>query len=201
MKQESWRQAIASFKLEAEALEMTADAIGRDDFEKAVGALCGAQRIAASGCGHTGIACAHFAHSMCCIEKPARFIPPSEGVHGASGFIQAGDVIVLASRGGKTAELLPLLRIAKKKKATVIAVTQNLSSPLAAESDIVLPMQLARESDKFDSQGTCSFVALCGVFDALQVALIEETGFEIAQFAISHPGGAVGQRLNELEDA
>jgi D-arabinose 5-phosphate isomerase GutQ len=113
------------------------------------------------------------------------------------GFIQEGDVVVLASRGGKTAELLPILKISKTKKATVIGVTENLESPLAQQSDIVIPMKIEKESDKYNSQGTSSFVALAAIFDALQVALIEETGYVNEQFALIHPGGAVGERLNK----
>jgi D-arabinose 5-phosphate isomerase GutQ len=53
-----------------------------------------------------------------------------------------------------------------------------------------------RETDKYNSQGTTSFVVLSAIFDALQTALIEETGFKNDQFAVIHPGGAVGDRLN-----
>jgi D-arabinose 5-phosphate isomerase GutQ len=162
-----------------------------------VDVLACAPRIACSGCGHSGIACAHFAHSLCCIERPARFLSPSEAVHGATGFLQKGDVLVLASRGGKTEELLPIGRIAKAKGATVIAVTEDLQSPLAAGADIVLAMRVTRECDKFNCQGTTSFVVLSAVFDALQTALIEEMDYQNEKFAVVHPGGAVGKRLNQ----
>ena len=104
--------------------------------------------------------------------------------------------MLLASRGGKTAELLPILDICKKKGATVIAVTENMSSPLAEGADIVLPMSVTRETDRYNSQGTTSFTVLSVLFDALQAALIEVTGYQNEQFALIHPGGAVGERLN-----
>jgi len=133
---------------------------------------------------------------MCCIERPARFLSPSEATHGASGFLQPGDVILFASRGGKTAELLPILDIAKKKRAVVIAVTENEMSPLAERADIVLKMAVTRETDRFNSQGTTSFTVLSVLFHALQAALIERTGYQNEQFRLIHPGGAVGERLN-----
>ena len=83
------------------------------------------------------------------------------------------------------------------KKVTVIGVTENLSSPLAAMSDIVLPMKVTTETDRYNSQGTSSFTALAAVFDALQTAVLEETGYRNEQFALIHPGGAVGKRLNQ----
>ena len=121
---------------------------------------------------------------------------PAEAVHGASGFLKEGDALVWASRGGKTDELFFILDICRTKKVTVIGVTENLSSPLAAKSHIVLPMKVTSETDRYNSQGTSSFIALAAVFDALQTAVIEETGYQNEQFALIHPGGAVGKRLN-----
>ena len=191
---EAARQA---FLTEAECLRETADRIDWDSFRAAVDVLAMAERIGASGCGHSGIACQHFAHLMCCIERPARFISPSEAVHGGMGFVQKGDVMLLASRGGKTAELLPIMEICRKKGVTVIAVTQNRESELALGADIVLYMHVTQEVDPFNTQGTTSNTALNAQFDALQAALIQKTDYKVDKFALVHPGGAVGARLNE----
>ena len=197
MKDVCLRRAEEAFEIEAECLSEGFGFLDTIEFARAVDVLAQAQRIASCGCGHSGIACQHFSHLMCCIERPSRFISPAEAVHGATGFIQKGDVIVLASRGGKTQELLPVLRICKEKGATVIAVTENMESPLAKDSDIVLAMHVNRETDKYNCQGTTSFTAMSIIFDALQSALIEETGFQNEQFARIHPAGAVGARLNK----
>lgn len=195
MKPEAWKQAVSAFTIEADALTRMPDYLDRKAFSQAVDALARAPRIAASGCGHTGIACQHFAHLMCCIDRPARFISPAEAMHGASGFIQAGDVVLLASRGGKTAELLPFLDISRKRGTIIITVTENMDSPLARGSDVVLRMYVTREVDKYNAQGTTSFIITCALFDALQAALIEETGYQLETFAVIHPHGAVGERL------
>ncbi len=188
--------AQAAFSIEAESIRKMAAYFDEDAYTKAVDLLAQAPRIAASGCGHSGILCQHFAHLMCCIERPARFISPAEAVHGASGYLQQGDVMVFASRGGKTKELLPILDICKAKGVQVITITENLESPLAAGSDVVLKQYVERETDKYNAQGTTSSSALCVIFHALQAALIEQTGYQEAQFALIHPGGAVGERLN-----
>ncbi|MBO4791521.1 MAG: SIS domain-containing protein, partial [Clostridia bacterium] len=103
------RTAYAAFDIEAGSLAATAAALDAAEFEKAVIALASAERIGASGCGHSGIACRHFAHLMCCIGRPARFLSPSEALHGGMGFFKPGDVFVWASRGGKTDELFPIV--------------------------------------------------------------------------------------------
>ena len=201
MKTGSWDQLRNAFKIEAEAAGLMGDFVkdNKAHFDKAVAVLADAPRIGASGCGHTGIACRHFAHLMCCIERPARFISPAEAVHGAAGFLQKNDVMLLASRGGKTAELMPIIKICKQRGVVVIGLTENASSPLAAEADIFLPIKITRETDKYNTQGTTSFIVMCAVFDALQAALIEETGFKNETFALIHPGGAVGERLKEKQ--
>ena len=197
MKAEALQQAKEAYKIEMECIREELDFFDEEQFSRAVEALAKAPRIGAAGCGHSGIICQHFAHLMCCIERPARFISPAEAVHGATGFLQEGDVMVFASRGGKTKELLPIVDICKAKGVTIISVTENMESPRAQQADIVLKQHVNRETDKYNSQGTTSTTALCVIFHALQTALIEETGYRNEQFALIHPGRAVGERLNK----
>ena len=189
-------QAYDAFKIEADSILETAKVIDREQMRLAVEALSKAERIAAAGCGHSGIACRHFCHLMCCIERPARFISPADAVHGALGYMKKGDVMVLVSRGGKTDELLTILEVCKTKGAIVIGVTENLDSPLGTEADIVLAMKVTKECDKYNCQGTTSFAVTNAIFDALQAAVLEYTGYQKMDFALIHPGGAVGKRLN-----
>ena len=191
------KTAYDAFKSESESILEPAKVLDPKEFEKAVEVLAKAERIAAAGCGHSGIACQHFAHLMCCIERPARFISPAEAVHGATGYLQKGDVILLVSRGGKTDELMPIADICKNKGVTVVGVMENTQSPLAEKSDIILAMKVTRECDKYNCQGTTSFAVTNAIFDALQTAVLEYTDFKNEKFAVIHPGGAVGKRLND----
>ena len=145
--------AKKAYDIEEECIKEAKEYFDKEAFSKAVELLKNAERIGTAGCGHSGIACQHFAHLMCCIERPARFIAPSEAVHGGSGYLQKGDVMLFASRGGKTAELMPILDICKKKGVKVITVTENLDSPLAKEADVVLKQYVNRETDKHNMQG------------------------------------------------
>lgn len=191
------KAALAAYDIEAECIANMKDYFDKEQFSKAVELLSKAERIGAAGCGHSGIACQHFAHLMCCIERPARFISPAEAVHGATGYLQKGDVMVFASRGGSTKELFPILDICKAKGVSVITFTENLESPLAKGADVVIKQYVNRETDKYNMQGTTSTTALIMLFHALQTAIIEETDYQKEQFALIHPGGAVGERLNK----
>ena len=197
MKKETLEMAKKAYATESECIREMAEHFDEEAFGKAVKMLTDAPRIGASGCGHSGIMCRHFAHLMCCIEQPAKFISPAEAVHGGTGFLQKGDVMLLASRGGKTAELLPIMDICRKKGVGIITVTENTESPLAKGADVVLKQHVNRETDRYNCQGTTSTTALAVIFHVLQTMIIEETDFKNEKFAVIHPGGAVGERLNK----
>ena len=195
--QEALNQAKQAYDIEAACITEMKNYLDEEQFSAAVELLSKAPKIGAAGSGHSGILCQHFCHLMCCIERPARFISPAEAVHGATGYLQAGDVMVFASRGGTTKELLPIVDICKAKGVKIITITENLESPLAVAADVVIKQYVNRETDKWNAQGTTSSTALCMLFHALQAAIIEETGYQAEQFALIHPGGAVGERLNK----
>ena len=71
-----------------------------------------------------------------------------------------------------------------------------MSSPLAEKAQIVVPLKIEKESDKYNTMATASFMATVALFDAMLVAVMEETGYALEQFSLIHPGGAVGKRLN-----
>ena len=194
---QSIKMAKEAYRIESECIANMAEYFDEEAYAAAIELLKNAERIGTSGCGHSGIICQHFSHLLCCIEQPSRFISPAEGPHGATGFLQKGDVMVLASRGGKTKELLTLVDICKKKDIKIITITENLDSPLATEADVVLKQYVNRETDKYNCQGTTSSTSLAVIFHVLQTMLIEETGFLNEQFAVVHPHGAVGERLNK----
>ena len=198
MLSENAKNAIyGAFDIESECIKEMKNYVNDNEFAKAVELLSNAVRIGAAGSGHSGIACQHFCHLMCCVERPARFISPAEAVHGATGYLQKDDVMVFASRGGKTKELLPIIDICKAKGVKIISITENMESPLAVNADAVIKQYVNRETDKYNSQGTTSSTALAVIFHVLQTALIEETGYKNEQFALIHPNGAVGERLNK----
>ena len=126
MQKETLDRVKEAYKIEAECIETMLDYLDEKEFAKAVELLKNAVRIGTCGCGHSGIICQHLAHLLCCIEQPARFISPAEAVHGATGFLQEGDVMVFASRGGKTKELLPIIDICKAKGVKIISITENI---------------------------------------------------------------------------
>lgn len=196
-KEEVIKRAKESINIEAKAIADINSYLDEDSFYEAVKALAAAPRITTCASGSSGIAAKKFAHSLCCIERGAQFLSPAEAVHGGMGCMKKGDVVVMVSRGGKTAELLPIIDVCNKKGVTLIGVTENLNSILAQKSQIVVPMKIERESDCLGTMATTSYVVTIALFDAMLNALMVMTDYTLEQFALIHPGGAVGQKLNK----
>ena len=185
-----------SLLAEKRALELLHRDFDEIAFAKALALLKASSLTVLSACGSSGFTTKKFAHSLCCIECPAKFVPPSEAVHGGMGALQEGNVLILVTKGGRTEELMPLAAIAKRKNARLIVVTAHPERELGKLADVVLRLPDTPESDRFDVMSTASFVATVGIFDALMMGLMEEKGYTLAEFGLIHPGGAVGKMIN-----
>lgn len=188
--------AKESLRIESKAISDIIAYLDADSFYEAVKTLSACPKIITCASGSSGIAAKKFAHSLCCIERNAQFLSPAEAIHGGMGCMKEGDAVVMVSRGGRTAELLPIIEVCNKKEVVLIGVTENLESPLAKASQIVIPMKIERESDPLNIMATSSYVVTIAIFDALLAAVMEETDYKLEQFALIHPGGAVGKKLN-----
>ena len=196
-KEEIIRKAKKSIGIESKAVADIIDYLDEDRFYEAVKVLSNCPKIITCASGSSGIAAKKFAHSLCCIERNAQFLSPAEAIHGGMGCMKKGDAVVMVSRGGKTAELLPIIDVCNQKEVILIGITENMDSPLARQSQIVIPLRIERESDPLNIMATSSFVVTIALFDALVVAIMETTNYQLDQFALIHPGGAVGNRLNK----
>lgn len=152
-------------------------------------------KVILSGCGTSAMAAKKIAHSLNCIEIPALFPAPSDAVHGGLGVLQEEDVLILISKGGNTQELVNLIPACRTKHALLIGVSENPDSAIAREADIYLRVKVAREPCRFNMLATASTLAIISVFDSICIALMQMTGYTREQFAVIHPGGAVGDRL------
>jgi D-arabinose 5-phosphate isomerase GutQ len=130
-----------------------------------------------------------------CIERPATFLTPSDAVHGGLGFLQKEDVLILISKGGNTGELCALIPACRTKGAAFIGVTENPESAIGRAADVCFHIRVEREPCCFNMLATASTLAVIAAFDAVCIALMAYTGYTKEQFAVIHPGGAVGHRL------
>lgn len=197
MKQEAIDQISSSIKIQQLAVAGIDGWLDKNLIIQAAEAIKVAKNILTSGCGNSGIACKKLAHTLCCINISASFMPPSEVLHGGIGGFGEGDCALLLSRGGKTSELIPIMEICAMKGITTILLTENIESELAKLADIVVHFVVERESDKHNFMATTSIIIPLIIFDAIIACLIEETDYKRADFGLIHPNGAVGKMLKQ----
>ena len=190
---EFMRESVAA---ERRALDALYGQMDESEFTKTLEYILKSNLIVLSACGSSGFAAKKFAHSLCCVECSAKFVPPSEAVHGGMGALKQDNLLILVSKGGKTDELIPLASIAKAKGAKIALVTANRESALAKEADAVLLLPDVPESDRYGVMSTASFAATIAIFDALMMGIMEEKDYALSDFALIHPGGAVGKKIN-----
>jgi len=184
-----------SIQNEIRALSALAEGVDEAMWRRAAEMIRFSSLTVTSACGASGYAARKFAHALSCLECPAKFIAPSEAVHGGIGALRAGNVLVLVSKGGQTDELLPLARIARQKGAHIIAVTQEPTSPLARGADVILRLPAVPENDPYDMISTSSFTATTAIFHALMMEIMARKAYGPAEYAANHTGGAVGEKL------
>jgi arabinose-5-phosphate isomerase len=130
------------------------------------------------------------------LSVPALFLHPAEGAHGDVGMLCRGDVLIAISNSGETEEILRLLPIINNRFGLkLIAITGNPRSTLAKRSDVVLNVQVAEEAGPFGLIPTASIAATLAMGDALAIAVMTQRGFKQGDFALFHPGGHLGTRL------
>lgn len=120
-----------------------------------------------------------------------------EAMHGDLGMFKKDDVAIVISNSGKTAEVLSILPSLKTIGTKTIAITGNNRSPIAAECDIQLCVNVEKEIDHLNLAPTASAIAVLAIGDALAVTLSEMRGFTKNGFAVFHPAGALGQKLKD----
>lgn len=187
----------ATLRKDAQILEQLASLLD-DQVSAAVDLLLATKgHVLVGGSGTSGPVALRFAHLLSCCGLPALFIHPADSLHGGSGAVKPEDTLVLISKGGRTAEINRFAKIARQRGARVVAVTEAPESELGQMSDGIIRVKVAPESDPFGMVATSSSLANAAVLDAVCETVLVETGYSLQSFAETHPGGAIGMKIEE----
>ena len=177
---------------ELEKLKNTID----NSFNQVVDVLYHCQgKVVMMGIGKTGIIAHKMAASFASTGTPSIFVNAAEAVHGDLGMINANDVAILVSNSGSTNEILNIIDPLHRLGCTIVAMTGNLDSPLAQRADYALSIHVDTEVCPLGIAPTTSTTATLLMGDALMVCLMEIRQFKAEDFALYHPGGALGRQL------
>ncbi len=152
-------------------------------------------RVVFMGVGKSGLIAKKLAATFSSTGTPAFFVHAGEALHGDLGMITEADVILAISNSGETEELLKLIPSIRRIGARMIALTGDKSSTLAEYADICIFAGVEEEACPHGLAPTASTTATMALGDALALALSHIKGFTSEDFALYHPGGALGRKL------
>jgi len=152
-------------------------------------------RVIVTGMGKSGHIAGKVAATLASTGTPAFFVHPGEASHGDLGMITGIDILIAISNSGETPELLTILPLVKRLGIPLITLTGKLRSTLAEAAEVTLDIGVHEEACPLNLAPTASTTAALAMGDALAVALLENRGFTREDFALAHPGGALGRRL------
>ncbi|MCD0473712.1 KpsF/GutQ family sugar-phosphate isomerase [Flavobacterium sp. EDS] len=152
-------------------------------------------RLVVTGIGKSAIIAQKMVATFNSTGTPSLFLHAAEAIHGDLGMIQNEDVIICISKSGNSPEIKVLVPLLKRFGNTLIAITGNTTSFLAKGSDHVLNTTVEMEACPINLAPTNSTTAQLVMGDALAVCLMEMRDFKPEDFAVYHPGGALGKKL------
>ena len=188
-------KAIETLKIESEAIDKLIPRID-DEFEAAVKTIleCSA-RVVITGMGKSGHIGRKIAATLASTGTPSFFMHPGEAYHGDLGMITANDVVIAISNSGESTEIVNILPIIKRIGAIIIAMSGRRESSLGKNCDYFIDIGVEREACPLGLAPTASTTATLAMGDAIAMALMEERNFTSQDFAMFHPGGALGRKL------
>lgn len=166
------------------------------NFDKAIDLIQNCRgKLVVMGIGKTGIIGHKIASSLASTGTPAVFVNAAEAVHGDLGIVNGKDIVLLVSNSGSSSEILNVIEPVRKLGCSIIAMTGDMSSRLAKESDVVVSIHVDKEACPLGLAPTTSTTATVLMGDALMICLMEKNHFKAENFAVYHPGGALGRQL------
>jgi arabinose-5-phosphate isomerase len=193
---EIFSQVVELLKLEACAIERTANTLNRETVEQAINLLLACEsKVVVIGIGKSGIIANKIADTMTSTGTLAVFLHPSDALHGSLGVITRGDCVIALSNSGETDEILSLLPILKAREVSLIAIVGNTNSTLARNADVVLDASVDQEACPLNLAPTTSTTVALAIGDALAMTLMQAKNLTAEDFAANHPAGRLGKRL------
>ncbi|EOY6968877.1 arabinose-5-phosphate isomerase KdsD [Proteus mirabilis] len=182
-------------QIEQEGLAELAQYIN-DDFSLACEKIFHCQgRVIVMGMGKSGHIGHKIAATFASTGTPSFFVHPGEASHGDLGMVTKKDIVLAISNSGEASEILALIPVLKRKQILLICMTRSPQSTMGKAADIHLCIKVPKEACPLGLAPTTSTTATLVMGDALAIALLRARGFTAEDFALSHPGGALGRKL------
>lgn len=190
------KSALRTLHVELEQINKLNLTLESEEFIQAVDLIYSCKgKIIFMGVGKSGHIAKKIAASFASTGTPSFFVHPCEAGHGDAGMITTGDLVIYISNSGESHELNSLIPYLQLKDVQLLGVTNNQDSTLGRNSNLTLLLRVDHEACPLNLAPTASTTNTLVLGDCLTVALIDKRGITQADFATSHPFGALGRRL------
>lgn len=187
-------------RLEAAALALLAEGLDAR-FAAACDLLLAVRgRVVVCGMGKSGHVGRKIVATLAATGTPALFLHPAEAAHGDLGMVARGDVLLVLSNSGVTAELRPVLAYGHKLGVPIIGICGRRVSPLCDQADVALVLPAVPEACAANMAPTTSTALQLAMGDALAMAVMDMRGVSAQGLQALHPGGAIGLALTPVRD-
>ncbi len=187
--------ALETLSIEADAVEKLKDRID-DEFIAAVQCILDCKaRVVVTGMGKSGHIGRKMAATFASTGTPSFFMHPGEAFHGDLGMVTENDVVIAISNSGESTEVVNILPIIHRIGAKIIAMCGRRDSQLGKAADHFVDIGVEKEACPLGLAPTASTTATLAMGDAMAIALMSVRDFTSQDFALFHPGGALGRKL------
>ena len=188
-------KAVETLEIEAAASKRLTERIV-EEFVAAVNCILACKaRVIVTGMGKSGHVGRKIAATLASTGTPSFFLHPAEAFHGDLGMVTEQDVVIAISNSGESSEIVNILPIIRRIGATIIAMSGRRTSQLGQFADYFIDISVEREACPLGLAPTASTTATLAMGDAIAMALMSCRNFTSQDFALFHPGGALGRRL------
>jgi len=188
-------KALETLQIEAEAVLKLKERVDAE-FVSAVQAILACKaRVIVTGMGKSGHIGRKIAATLASTGTPSFFMHPAEAFHGDLGMVTEDDIVIAISNSGESSEIVKILPIIRRIGAGIIAMSGRRDSQLGKFCDYFIDTGVEREACPLGLAPTASTTATLAMGDAIAMALMSVRNFTSADFALFHPGGALGRRL------
>lgn len=187
--------AVETLEIEADAVKNLINYVD-DEFVATIEAILACKgRVIVTGMGKSGHVGRKIAASFASTGTPSFFMHPAEAFHGDLGMVTANDIVLAISNSGESNEVVNILPIIKRIGAKIVAMCGRRDSTLGKNADFFVSIKVEREACPLGLAPTASTTATLAMGDAMTIALLSSRNFTAQDFAVFHPGGALGRRL------
>lgn len=188
-------KAIEVLHIEADAIRALIPRID-EEFDQAIELILSCKgRVVVTGMGKSGHIGKKIAASLASTGTPSFFMHPAEAFHGDLGMVTCNDVVLAISNSGESLEIVNILPIVRRIGASIIAMSGRRNSTLGKNCEVFIDISVECEACPLGLAPTASTTATLAMGDAMAIALLSARNFTAQDFAVFHPGGALGRKL------